>query len=333
MPKSNQFDQLGASIMFLIATQNGVFAWDESTQVVSSFGLAGVDVRHISSSSGEAIFTIDSSGDVWVNDGSAQWTLVKLKDVHETPSTLFIHPTTSDVYIGTEPPRLYRLLKGDSYLVADLTSLEGAEHWYTPYGHPPAVRSLAPAGKSGLYLNIHVGGVLRTLDGGRTWSAINNGLDLDVHQVFSSPANPSVVYAATATGFALSENQGDSWVVRNTGLKNLYTRGIAVNPVKPDEILISGSSFMPDDWEARGKSFSLFRSTDKGEHWERVVTGFPEAVESEIDTHCIVFSPKSSDLVLCGVRSGQLYGSRDGGLIWKVVATKLPLINSLCAVN
>ena len=319
--------------MFLIATQNGIFAWDESNQALSSFGLEGVDVRHISSSCSDTIFALDSSGRVWVKNGFAQWTLVKLNNVHEVISTIFIHPATSDVYIGTEPPRLYRLQNGDSHLVTDLTSLEGAEHWYTPYGAPPAVRSIAPAGKVGLYLNIHVGGVLRTLDKGRTWTATNNGLDLDVHQVYSSPANPSVVYAATATGFALSENQGDSWMFRNAGLKNLYTRGIAVNPEKPEEILVSGSTFMPDDWETRGKSFSLFRSTDKGEHWERVVSGFPEAVESEIDTGCIVFSLISSDLVLCGVRSGQLYGGRDSGLSWEVIATELPQINGLCAVK
>jgi hypothetical protein len=179
--------------MILITTQNGIYAWDESSQALIDFGLAGVDVCHVSSNYGDTIFAVDSSGNVLLKNGSAQWATVKINGLHDVISTIFTHPGTSEVYIGTEPPRLYRLQGENAHLVSDLTTLEGAEHWYTPYGAPPAVRSIAPAGKAGLYLNIHVGGVLRTLDGGMTWVAINSGLDLDVHQIFSSHANHSAI--------------------------------------------------------------------------------------------------------------------------------------------
>ena len=72
-------------------------------------------------------------------------------------------------------------------------------------GPPLGIRSVA-ANSNGsiLFANVHVGGIPRSMDGGRTWQPtmdINSG----VHEVRAHPANPDVVIAA-AIGLCISRN-------------------------------------------------------------------------------------------------------------------------------
>ena len=247
---------------------------------------------------------------------------------------LFVHPIDDDIYFGTEPPKIYRYNCINEHwdLAIDLSMLDIAKTWYTPWGGPPAVRSITLAYREGLFLNIHVGGILRTLNRGTTWQPTNEGLHLDVHEVATCRKRENAVYAATAGGFYLSEDAGESWKVRNDGLANWYTRGIAIHPDQPETILISGSPTSPGGWRTHGKRFSLFRTTDDGKHWTKVTHGLPEESDSEIDTHGIAFSREISTQVLCGLRSGELYVSGDAGVSWSSVSNNLPSIHSLCAL-
>jgi photosystem II stability/assembly factor-like uncharacterized protein len=179
------------------------------------------------------------------------------------------------------------------------------------------------------YLDIHVGGIVRTRDGGRTWEAVNNGLEEDVHQVATHPSKPERVYAATADGFYLSEDEGATWQRRNEGVTNLYCRGIAVHPKNPDIILVSGSPSPPPSWRRGGPQFALFRTEDAGRTWRRVIDGLPCPCPSVIDTNNIAFSHADPDLVLCALRSGELFMSRDAGTKWEKAA-ELGEIYSVC---
>ncbi len=321
--------------MIFISTQNGIYGWDESSQALHLHALEGKDIRQVSASNDGKLVAYDAEESLWESrDSGESWTQVVTSSIEAEISVLFVHPISGDIYLGTEPPKLYQRdsINGTWELVTDLNTLDVAKSWYTPWGGPAAVRSIAPANGNGLYLDIHVGGILRTLDHGKTWHPTNEGLHLDVHEVATCPKRENAVYAATAGGFYLSEDQGESWGVRNEGLMNRYTRGIAVHPNQPQTILISGSPTSPGGWRTHGKRFSLFRTTDDGAHWEKVTDGFPESSNSEIDTHGIAFSHEAADEVLCGLRSGELYASDDAGASWSLVSDNLPSIRGLCAV-
>jgi hypothetical protein len=321
--------------MILIGTKNGIYGWDESSQKLNLQGLEGKDVHQVAAGGDGVLVAYDSGHSIWSSsDHGKSWRQVEAAAINEEITVLFVHPVSSDIYLGTEPPKIYRYNRVDSdwELVTDLSTLEVANEWYTPWGGPPAVRSIAPANGDGLYLDIHVGGILRTLDRGKTWQPINKGLHLDVHEVATCPGRENAVYAATAGGFYLSEDQGESWEIRNEGLPNRYTRGIAIHPEQPEIILISGSPTSPGGWRTYGKRFSLFRTANDGKQWKKVSNGFPESSDSEIDTHGIVFSRQVADHVLCSLRSGALYASGDTGASWSMVSDKLPPIHSLCAV-
>ncbi|MCZ6679408.1 MAG: sialidase family protein [Candidatus Poribacteria bacterium] len=321
--------------MILMSTKNGIYNWNESSQALKLWALKGKDVRQIAASNDGTLVAYDDADSVWrSSDRGKSWTQIGASSIDEEITVLFVHPTRGDIYLGTEPTKLYRYsgVDEDWELVSDLSALDVAKEWYTPWGGPPAVRSIAPANGDGLYLDIHVGGILRTLDRGKTWQPTNRGLHLDVHEVATCPKRENAVYAATAGGFYLSEDRGESWKIRNEGLPNHYTRGIAIHADQPQTILISGSPTSPGGWRTHGKRFSLFRTTDDGAHWEKVTNGFPESSDSEIDTHGIAFSREATDQVLCGLGSGELYASDDAGASWSTVAGDLPPIRGLCAV-
>ena len=321
--------------MILISTQNGIYGWDESSQTLNLYALEGKDIRQVAAALDGTHIAYDADGAIWLsrNQGKS-WNSIADSPINEEITVLFVHRIDNDIYFGTEPPKIYRYKCNNQHweLVTDLSTLEIAKTWYTPWGGPPAVRSAAPTYSGDLYLNIHVGGVLRTLNRGETWLPTNEGLELDVHEVAACRKRENAVYTATANGFFLSQDGGESWKARNDGLANRYTRGIAIHPDQPETILISGSPTSPGGWRIHGKQFSLFRTTDDGKHWTKVTHGLPEESDSEIDTHGIAFSREISDQVLCGLRSGELYASSDAGVSWSSVSDNLPSIRSLCAL-
>lgn len=321
--------------MILISTQNGIYIWDESNQTLNLYALEGKDICQAAAANNGSLIAYDAEGSIWERSNQEKsWNSIVNAPINEEITVLFVHPLDDEFYFGTEPPKIYRYncINQHWALVTDLNTLETAESWYTPWGGPPAVRSIGAAYREALFLNIHVGGILRTLDHGATWQPINQGLHLDVHEVATCRKRENAVYAATAGGFYLSEDGGESWQVRNDGLANRYSRGIAVHPDHPDTILISASPTSPGGWRSRGKRFSLFRTTDDGKQWSKVTHGLPEETDSEIDTHGIAFSREISGQVLCSFRSGELYASGDAGESWSTVSNNLPSIHSLCAL-
>ena len=102
--------------------------------------------------------------------------------------------------------------------VESFEAIDGRDAWYTPWGDPADVRSIAAALDGTLHVNVHVGGVARSRDAGRSWAPTVD-IESDVHQVLAHPARADVVLAAAAAGFGLSRDGGDENVSKlNSGL-------------------------------------------------------------------------------------------------------------------
>lgn len=99
------------------------------------------------------------------------------------------------------------------------------EHWHTPWGGPPEVRSWSVAPDTGaLFVNVHVGGILRSVDGGESWQATID-LNHDVHEVVAL-ADGIVLAACGDGGLAVSRDGGDSWSFVVKGLREFYARAV-----------------------------------------------------------------------------------------------------------
>src|SRR5258708_26308650 len=104
-------------------------------------------------------------------------------------------------------------------------------------------------------------GILRSADGGRTWTGANAGLlDLTVIALALSPAfaTDRVGFAGTASGLYRTRNGARSWREVDTGLDDPAVQCVAVSPnFAEDGLVLAGT-------EADG----LLRSTDGGATWE-----------------------------------------------------------------
>ncbi len=136
-----------------------------------------------------------------------------------------------------------------------------------------------PVERGVFYFGACAGGVWKTEDGGTYWENVSDGYfgTASVGAIAVSQSDPNVVYAGTGEacirgnvshgdGVYRSTDGGRTW--RNVGLRD--TRHIArvrIHPSDPDVAYVAalGHAFGPND--ERG----VFRTTDGGESWERVL--------------------------------------------------------------
>ena len=114
--------------------------------------------------------------------------------------------------VGTEGAHLLRLGPTGLTRIDAFETAEGRESWYTPWGGPPEVRSLACTADNVLLANVHVGGIVRSDDAGRTWAPTMD-IHFDVHQVRSIWGRGDLVVAAAAVGLCVSRDGGRTWRV------------------------------------------------------------------------------------------------------------------------
>src|SRR6266545_3530833 len=98
----------------------------------------------------------------------------------------------TELLVGTSEARLLRLQVDSLRAVDGFDRVDGRDGWYTPWGGPPDTRSLGRSREGALFANVHVGGIPRSTDGGRTWEPTID-VDTDVHQVL---AYDGTVFAA-----------------------------------------------------------------------------------------------------------------------------------------
>jgi hypothetical protein len=228
-------------------------------------------------------------------------------------------PTEDGVFAGSTEAHLFHLRDGSLEPVDSFERVEGREGWYTPWGGPPATRSLSRDDSGAIYANVHVGGIPKSVDGGASWHPTLE-VDADAHEVRAVPGQPGLVLAATAIGLGESRDGGGSWHFHDDGLEGRYSRAVAVH----GETLFLSASDGP-----RGGRAALYRRALESEApFERCREGLPEWFDTNIDTACLDAGPGT---IAFGTAAGGIYASGDGGASWAAVAGKLPPVRCLLA--
>jgi photosystem II stability/assembly factor-like uncharacterized protein len=190
-----------------------------------------------------------------------------------------------------------------------------------------------------IYAGAAAGGVWKSTDGGTTWANTFNespaigSLSLDptnpdILYVGTGEANPAGVATYPGNGIWRSTNSGVDWA--NLGLENTgYIGRIAIHESMPDRIFAAALGLYRSRTEDRG----IYRSTDSGTTWERVV--FINDTTGACD---VVIDPSNPDRIyaatwtryrpltysiISGTGSG-LWLSTDGGDAWTQVTSGFP---------
>jgi len=289
----------------LVSSQEGLHPFDDRG-AARPRQLAGRAVNALAPRGPELWAAVDGS-ELWHASGDEWDHVADLPGLRITS----IATTDADVFVGSSEARLFRVVGDRLEPVAAFDRADGRSSWYTPWGGPPETRSLSEWDDD-LYVNVHVGGILRTEDRGERWTPTID-IDADVHQVATAEG---LVLAACAGGLAVSEDRGGTWIIRADGLEAPYSRAVTVCG---DVVLVSTSR------GPRGGRSAVYRGALVTGGFVRCRDGLPEWFDDNIDSSCLDALPDGS-FAAFGTSDGQLFGSRDTGSSWIELASDLPAV-------
>jgi hypothetical protein len=232
------------------------------------------------------------------------------------------------IYVGTDDARMLRLSHGGGEIhpIDGFDNVAGRDAWFAGsaivngqrLGPPLGIRSVAAnSNGSVLYVNVHVGGIPRSMDGGSTWQPTID-INSDVHEVRAHLTDPDIVVAASAIGLCISRDAGATWTIEKEGLHAPHCSAVAFSG---DEILVSAST---DPFAAQGRIYR--RPIRPDGNISAVEDGLPTWTNGKVDTSCIASNGSTIALV---DRDGTLYLSTDFGRAWSPGSSGLPTPSSV----
>jgi len=241
----------------------------------------------------------------------------------------------SVVYAGTEPSNLYRSEDGGRtwHLLRALRELPSEPRWSfpgRPWTHHVRTIALHPTDPSLVVVGIELGGVMRSADGGATWTDHNPQAHSDAHRLLTHPFAPDRIYEAAGQGIAVSEDRGVTWSRRENGLDRRYAWAAAIDPADPDlwYVALSSGPFAAHgggDGEAR-----VVRST--GDGWT-AIDDWGEQPELRRMPYALATVPERPRTVVAGLRGGVLLITEDAGDTWTRLGVQLPDVVELVATE
>jgi photosystem II stability/assembly factor-like uncharacterized protein len=186
--------------------------------------------------------------------------------------------------------------------------------WFSPAEKPYSayVSAIAPSltERRVLVVGIELGAVMRSEDGGRTWSGHRRSASRDCHVLASHPVDGDWLYQAGGTGGAsVSHDGGRSWR-RLPGLDRKYGWSITPDPVRPDRCYLSAARAR----SAHGSrcAAGIFR-LEQGKRWRHLRAGLPEPIAS---LPVLQTSQADPDHVYAAFGAGEVWASWDAGESW-----------------
>ena len=191
-------------------------------------------------------------------------------------------------------------------------------------------------------------GVMRTPDRWQTWRIMTGWEITEPKAIACDPNARGHVYAGLPDGFAVSEDAGQTWQRRHTGIRRPYTAALAVDRTEAGRVVagteqgiyltgdggrtwqivqstretvydVRQSPHAPEVFLAVTARDGAWRSEDGARTWQRLM-----GVPTGQTLHNADFDPHDARrLVVCGWGAGVLV-SEDGGATWSDRTAGLP---------
>jgi hypothetical protein len=284
----------------LVGTTSGAYLVGDSTEQL----IGGTRINHLARD-GDSWWAADGKGQIH-RDAEV------VASLPEGAAALCVRPGIETVWVGSNEARLFALENGDVNEDEFFANAPGRERWYTPWGAPADVRSMTFDADHTLYVNVHVGGILRYDNTGPVPTV---DISADVHEVSAHPTEKGAVFAATAQGLAASHN-GHDFEFRRDGLHAPYCRAVTIL----DDRVIFSASTGPRTSQGRLYACPLWEDAI-----EPVTAGLPEAFDDNVDTHCLASSGTTAHLG----HGDRLWRSDDSGTTWAQTADGLGSITCI----
>jgi len=278
--------------------RGGLFRWNDgaNTWEALSAGLPdNLEVRAIVADPGnpDVIYAGTQDGPYRSIDAEDHWQRLDFLDRDAVIWSLTIHPTRPHIlYAGTAPIALYRSLDGgDSW--SRLPAAVSPAHCERAGFDSRVLRiTVDPNRPDDIYAALEVSGVIRSTDGGDTWSDMSGPLIklaeqphlqsnvggrhcghcegmLDSHATAISAAAPDTVFLGLRMGLFRSDDRGVNWYDTEIGRFSplTYCHDVIVSPHDARVMFVCLSP------AAMSGDGSLYRSDDLAKTWRRIDHG------------------------------------------------------------
>jgi len=268
-----------------------------------------------------------------------------LKQIWQIAPGLEDEPDT--LYCGVDPAALFRTSDGGKTweVVRGLLDHPHRERWQ-PGGGGLCLHTIVrdPGKADRMWVAISSGGVYRTTDGGRTWTARNAGIRAEfmpekypdfgqcVHKIVQHPSRPGRLFAQNHWGLYRSDDAGDSWQDIARGVPSDFGFAMTIHPHEPDTVYI-----IPIQSDmvrvAPEEKLRVYRTRNGGRSWEALTRGLPQRHAYDIVLRDGLTTDSLEPAgIYFGTRNGRLYASKDSGASWRVAIDGLPSITCVRAV-
>ena len=257
-------------------------------------------------------------------------------------------------YAGTSPQGLFRSEDGGNNW-EPVDGFNDNKNWVSwtkknSNGYPKISKLhsiiINSSNKSHMYIGMSYGGVFETLDAGKNWTPINDGLHADYmknknskfghdpHSVISHPYNPDRLYQQNHCGIYKLDKPNEKWVrIGDNMPSDIGDIGfpITIHPNDPNTIWV----FPIDGTEIWSRVCpegqpAIYCSKDGGESWFRQDIGLPmrnawlTVLRKSLNTDSMLEAG-----IYFGTTSGSLWMSDNEGNSWRQIAIHLPRILSI----
>jgi photosystem II stability/assembly factor-like uncharacterized protein len=293
---------------------------------------------------GTLLRSSDDFGKSWTNPRQAPIrfpaeTGVSLKNIWQI--TLGRPDEPGVLYCGVEPAALFETRDaGESWtLVRGLFDHPHRPRWM-PGNGGLALHTilLDPVDTQRMYVAISSGGVYRTSDGGRTWTAQNRGIRAMfmpdkypefgqcVHKIAMHPARHERLFLQNHWGLYRSDNGAETWTDIANGVPSDFGFAMIMHPRNPDCVYIVPVESDEFRCACDGR-LRVYRTRNAGRSWEPLMHGLPQKGAYETVLRDGITADSFDPLgIYFGTRSGQLFGSRDEGRTWQKIIEGLPSV-------
>ncbi len=306
------------------ASRTGDHTWTVSTT------LPGVRASCLAAHGGVAGLVYAGTRDrgVWRSeDRGVTWRPVGLAECDVTSLAVSrADPTT--VYAGCKPATVFVSRDGgDTWFELDAFRRVRRWYWLSP-AEPPDLRAYvmglasSPTDPDVIVAGIEAGAVVRSSDGGRSWSPHRRSADRDCHALTFHASDGHWVYEAGGGGPAVSRDAGEHWTHTVRGMAGRYSVAVAADALRPEIWYVAAAPVwspraplrMPLGHTDGGATATLYR-TSGGAGWEPLRGGLPTPLD--YPPYGLATDPAAPGHVYLGLSHGEVWHSRDHGDAWQ----------------
>ncbi len=286
IPISVVIDPDNPKTLFVNNYGGGVFKSTDGAQtwMESSSGYTGANVHQVAVSPNDSneVYAIARSGPYTSSNGGQVWAGLAFSPIQEGEwNDITVCPSNNKLILCSDEftGKMFRSINGGRSWSRVMSMIGRNEespanrHGFKAIEFAPSQGNVVYAGMRKERLSIDGNnykgpsyGMFKSVDGGKTWKEINNGLenaDKNINCIAVHPSDENIVYVGTyRDGVFKSVNGGKNWSAASSGLMSEDVRSLAIDPKIPDTI-----------YAGLGNGVGLYKTENGGASWSPTSNG------------------------------------------------------------